>query len=228
MSGELSIIEKIKDVVLSVDPETVLRDARAVGIDAHSASDFVNNAHNYAYIEKLSSKYAGNAAKLCAASGVTSGIGGLATTLTLAGADIANMAAQLYRLNQKLALLNGFDPENELHSQRAQTIFMTALGSDAAAQGSIRAIVTGAAKENLAKRGPASQPAVRLIMEVAKVLGLRITKVQAGKLVPVVGGLVGGGVNYLFAKAIAKKMLADYKSDYFDRWQMHAKDTRPD
>ncbi|ALR23292.1 EcsC family protein [Sphingobium baderi] len=222
MSNELTIIEKIKDIVLNVDPASVVKDAKDMGMDVSEAADFVRQAHNYAHIERLSGKYAGMTATLCAASGFTSGVGGVTTTVVLAGADIANMAAQLYRLNQKLALLNGFDPDNELHNDRAQTIFMAALGLDATAQAGIRAIVTKAATENLAKRGPASTPVIRLVMEIAKILGVKLTKTQAGKLIPFVGGIVGGGVNYMFAKSMTKKMLADYKSDYFDRWQLQA------
>ncbi|MFD2780960.1 EcsC family protein [Novosphingobium pokkalii] len=205
MSNELSIIEKIKDIVLNVDPASIVKDAQSMGINVSEAADFARQAHNYIHIERLSEKYAAMTAKLCAASGFTSGVGGVTTTLVLAGADIANMAAQLYRLNQKLALLNGFDPENELHNERAQAIFMAALGIDATAQAGIRAIVTKAATENFAKRGPASTPVIRLVMEIAKILGVKLTKAQAGKLIPFVGGFVGGGVNYIFAKSMTKK-----------------------
>lgn len=223
MSNEISLFDKIKDIVLNVDPQSVVSDAKLIGMEVSEPEDFAREAHNYAYIERLSEKYATTAAQRCAISGFSSGVGGIATTLTLAGVDIANMAAQLYWLNQKLALLNGFDPENELHNQRAQTIFMTALGIDATAQAGIRTIVTKAATENLAKRGPASTPAIRLIMEIAKILGLKMTKQTAGKLVPFIGGLIGGGVNYMFATSMTKKMIADYKSDYFDRWQVQAR-----
>lgn len=222
MSNDVAIFEKIKDIVLNVDPGSVVRDAKDMGMDVSEAADFARQAHNYAHIERLSTKYSSMTATLCAAGGFTSGIGGITTTVVLAGADIANMAAQLYRLNQKLALLNGFDPDNELHNDRAQTIFMAALGLDATAQAGIRTIVTKAATENLTKRGPASTPVIRLVMEIAKILGVKLTKAQAGKLIPFVGGIVGGGVNYMFAKAMTKKMMSDYKSDYFDRWQLQA------
>ena len=223
MSSNLTILERIKDIVLNVDPNSIVNDARSAGMNVSEPSDFVQQAHNYAYIEKISDKYSATATKLCAVSGLTTGIGGLATTLTLAGADIANMAAQLYRLNQKLAIINGFDPANELHSERAQTIYITSLGIDVSAQAGIRALVTKAATENLAKRGPASAPAIRLVMEVTKVFGIKITKMQAGKLVPFIGGAIGAGVNYTVSKSIAQKMMADYKSDYFDRWQVQGK-----
>ncbi|MCX7285053.1 MAG: EcsC family protein [Novosphingobium sp.] len=220
MSKYQSIVKKVQDVILKVNAEDVLRDAQSYGLKVSELDDFTNQAHDYAYIEKLSIKYAENAVKLCALGGFSSGFGGVVATITFSSADIANMAAQLYRLNQKLALLNGFDPSSELHNESMQTKFMTALGIDALAQAGIRTLVTKAASENLLKKGAASSPAVRLIMEIVKILGPKITKVQAGKLVPVLGGVIGGGVNYIFAKSVTKKLLADYKSDYFDRWQV--------
>jgi len=231
MSDEPSIIDKITEMnvrrhlarVLNVNPDSVVKDAKRIGMDISKPSDFGRHPTKYIYIERLSEKYAKMAARLCAASGFTSGIGGVATTIGLAGVDLVNMAARLYWLNQKLALIHGFDPESDLDNQRAYMIFMVALGIDQVTQATIRTIVTKAATANLRRRGPSSVPVIRIIMQIAKGLGVRITQVQAGKLVPVVGGLVGGGVNYWFAKSVAKQMLADYKSDYFDRWQLQAR-----
>lgn len=224
MSNELSIINKIKSIVVDIDPDKIVSDAKSIGFNVCNPADFSKQAENYAYIEILSKKYCISATYFCAVGGLTSGVGGVPTMIALGTADIVNMAAQLYRLNQKLALINGFDPSSELHTERAQAIYLTALGIDATAQSGIRATVAAAAKENLLKRGPASSPVIRLIMEVVKILGGRITKVQAAKLVPVLGGVIGGSVNYVFAKSMAEKMLSDYKSDYFDRWQIQARD----
>ncbi|EEG08764.1 EcsC family protein [Pseudogulbenkiania ferrooxidans] len=222
MSDEVSVFSKIKEIVLDVNPQDVLNDARDCGLEVFSAKDLVEQPHNYVFIEKLATKYASLTASYCAASGATSGFGGVATTIALGGVDIANMAAQLYRLNQKIAILNGFDIENAIHKEKAQLIYLKALGFDAAAQAAIRTQMTKAAAENLAKRGPSANVAIRLIMEVAKLLGIKLTKNQAAKFVPVLGGVLGGGLNYMFAKNAAEKMISEYKSDYFDRWQVRA------
>ena len=47
-----------------------------------------------------------------------------------------------------------------------------------------------------------------------------MSKSTAAKLVPFIGAVIGGGVNYWFAKKAAEKIVLAYKSDYFDRWQM--------
>ena len=51
-------------------------------------------------------------------------------------------------------------------------------------------------------------------------LSIVMSKSTAAKLVPFIGAVIGGGVNYWFAKKAAEKIVLAYKSDYFDRWQM--------
>jgi hypothetical protein len=225
MSNEVKILSKIKGILVDVDPEDVLNDAKDYGLNVQSIEDFVNHPHNYVFMEKLMMKYATLTATYCAVSGATSGIGGFATTVALVGVDIAHMAAQLYRLNQKIAILNGFNPQNPIHDQKSQEIYLKALGFDGATQTAIRTTIVKVAAENTAKSGPSKNVAIRLLMEVAKLLGLKLTKAQTVKLFPFVGAALGGGLNYLFAKNAARAMIAYYKSDYFDRWQINSRDS---
>jgi len=223
MSDELTILSKIKEVVLDINPQDVLNDARAYGLKVTTLKDLMEQQHNYVFIEKLMGKYATLAASYCALSGATSGVGGVFTTMTLAGVDIANMAAQLYRLSQKMAILNGFDIENMIHEEKAHLIYLQALGFDAVAQATIRTQVAKAAAVNVSKPGPAANVTIRLVMEVAKLLGGPLSKAQAAKLVPLIGAIIGGGVNYIYAKHVSEKMISEYKSDYFDRWQANSR-----
>ncbi len=219
MSDELSVISKIKEIVLDINPEDVLKDAREYGLEVFTLKDLAEQPHNYVFIEKLMDKYATLAASYCALSGATSGIGGVVTTITLAGVDISNMAAQLYRLNQKMAVLNGFDIESSIHTEKTHLIYLKALGFDAAASSAIRAQVAKAALENVSKSGASANPTIRLIMAAASTIGVKLTKQQTVKFIPVIGAIVGGGLNYKFAQSAAKTMMSEYKSDYMDRWQ---------
>lgn len=223
MSEELTIFSKIKEIVLDINPDDILNDAREYGLNVNAIRDFAGQPHNHAFIEKLMEKYATLAASYCAASGATSGVGGVTTTITLGGVDIAHMAAQLYRLNQKMAVLNGFDLENTVHKDKSQLIYLKALGFDAAAQSVIRAQVIKAAAEEVSKKGASANVTIRLIMTATKLLGANLTKAQTVKLIPFLGGALGGWLNYMFAKNAAKKMISEYKSDYFDRWQANSR-----
>lgn len=163
-------------------------------------------------------QYARRAARLSAVSGATSGVGGIATATTLGVADIANMAAQLYRLCQRLAILNGFDPENPLQRERAEEIYLVALGFDTAAQAVLRQQL-GRAASIAGKPGAYSNYILKLIILIAEKLGTQITSKQAAKFIPVVGSVLGATLNYSFATKAADKMLAEFRNDYFRTWQ---------
>ncbi len=216
--NDKSLVKKLKEVILNVDPEGVFEDARAAGLKVAKVEDFRDQAHNYWRIEDLMRQYARRAGRLSAVSGATSGVGGFATATTLGVADIANMAAQLYRLCQRLAILNGFDPENPLQRERAEEIYLLALGFDAAAQAVLKQQL-GRAASVAGKRGAYSNYILKLIILIAEKLGAQITSKQAAKFIPVVGSVLGATLNYSFAKKAADMMLAEFKNDYFRTWQ---------
>ncbi len=213
-----SLAKKLKEVILDVDPQGVFEDARAAGLKAVNPEDFRDQAHNYWRIEDLMRQYARRAARFSAASGATSGVGGAPTAVALGGVDVAHMAAQLYWLCQRLAILNGFDPKNPLQRERAEEIYLLALGFDSVAQAALRQQLRHAA--NIAgKRGAYSNYVLKLIILVAQKLGTQITSKQAAKFVPVVGSVFGATLNYTFARKAADKMIDTFKDDYFRTWQ---------
>ncbi len=100
--NDKTLVKKLKEIVLDTDPEGIFRDARAAGLEVTKVEDFRHQAHNYWRIEDLMRQYARRAARFSAASGATSGVGGAPTAVALGGVDMANMAAQLYWLCQRL------------------------------------------------------------------------------------------------------------------------------
>ena len=215
---ELTIIEKVKSIVLDVDINSVFRDANSAGLVVSEIPDFRTQAHNYWRIEDVMHNYAGLAARYSAMSGATAGIGGIGTAIALGGVDIANMAAQLYRLGQRLSVLNGFDPNDPLQSEKITEIYLYALGFDSAAQAAIKSQLLRAGTI-AGKRGAYSNPVLKLIVLVASKLGKEITSKQAAKFIPVVGFFAGATINYAFARTAANKMLESYKKEYFRTWQ---------
>ncbi len=216
--NDKSLVKKLKEIVLDVDPEGIFRDARAAGLEVTKVEDFRYQVHNYWRIEDLMRQYARRASRFSAAGGATSGAGGVVTATTLGVADIANMAAQLYRLCQRLAVLNGFDLENPLQRERAEEIYLLALGFDAAARTALKQQLLRAASK-AGKPYARSNYILKLIIFVAEKLGARITTKQAAKFIPVVGGAFGATLNYSFARGAANKMLDVFKADYFRTWQ---------
>lgn len=216
--SDKSLAKKVKEIVLDVDPEGVLKDARAAGLRVTKVEDFRDQAHNYWRIEDLMRQYARRAARFSAASGATSGIGGVPTAVALGGVDVAHVAAQPYWLCQRLAVLNGFDPGNLLQRERTEEVYLLALGFDTAARAALKQQLLRAASK-AGKSGARSNYILKLILIVAEKLGATITTKQAAKFIPVVGGAFGATLNYTFARGAANKMLDAFKDDYFRTWQ---------
>ncbi|MCT8003985.1 EcsC family protein [Sphingomonas sanguinis] len=211
------IIKKIT-AIIAIEPEKILKDAQEYGIPVSCLEDFNDHEKIKRHtIERLSAKYVNNASQLCALSGAATGAGSVATVLALSAGDMGNMAAQLFRLNQKLAILNGFDPYNDIHQDKTLGIYLTAIGIEGAAQAGIRAMVAKAIVENVAKKGPPTSIGIKVILEVVKILGMTMSKRQAAKLVPFVGVALGAGVNFVFAKGAGKSLIEAYRMDAQDR-----------
>ncbi len=81
---ELSITSKIAEII-SIDINDVVIDAKNAGLPVVSQQCFTDLTLDHSpFIEKMMDKYATLAASYCAASGATSGIGGVASTSALA------------------------------------------------------------------------------------------------------------------------------------------------
>lgn len=216
--NENKTLRNIKSIILDIDQEGVFRDARSAGLQVVHIDDFRNQTQNYWRIEDIMHHYVGLAARYSAISGASAGVGGPVTAITLGGVDILNMAAQLYRLSQRLAILNGLDPENPIQKEKTQEIYLYALGFDAAAQAAIKQQLLRAASI-AGKRGAYNNQLLKLIVLVAAKLGASITSKQAVKFIPLLGGVAGATVNYTFAKTASKKMVESFKREYFRTWQ---------
>ena len=220
---EKGVLEKIQEIVLQINPHDVIKDAKAAGLTVDSVEDFRKQAMNYWRIDDIADEYVSRTARWCAGSGATSGVGGIFTSITLGAGDIAHMAARLYWLCQRLAVINGFDPENPLQRDRAQEVYLIALGFDSAAQALIKQQIAQAAKI-AGKRGARSNYILKLIgFVVVKLTGKQITTKTAAQFLPVVGAVAGGTLNYFFAKKAAQKMKELFRDDYFRTWQAAAR-----
>ncbi len=45
--NDKSLVKKLKEIILDVDPEGIFIDARAAGLEVTKIEDFRNQAHNY-------------------------------------------------------------------------------------------------------------------------------------------------------------------------------------
>ena len=121
-------------------------------------------------------------AGLAATSGAASGLGGAVTLALGVPADLANTIAQQYRVT--LAVIYHRTGQYSVPFEAFIPIVAMSLG--------------------LGVHVGVNYIAKQVAAEIAK----RFTTRTAGRIIPVVGAVVGAGINFAFIKAVAKTLLA--------------------
>ncbi|WP_372638616.1 EcsC family protein [Fodinibius sp.] len=207
----------LKDSLIDINPQDVLQEARDRGMEIETVEDFRDQADNYDRIEELMEGYRLSHARWSSVGGLTTGIGGFSTAVTFATLDTASLAIQLYRLAQQFAVLNGFDGRDPLQKDTMMNIYFEALAINGVAQATLKYQLLRASTV-AGSREVADNFILKVIAKIGKVFGKRISSKQAGRLVPVIGGLVGASANYTFARKTSKSMKDAYKRAYFETW----------
>jgi hypothetical protein len=146
--------------------------------------------------------YRSSFARFNAVSGLTTGIGGLTTSIAFTGLDIVSTALQLYRLSQRFAVLNGCDSSKPLPKSKMLNIYFGALG--------MNAITKATLKKQLFRAGTAASSGntsvmLKLMNRIGSTLGKRLSPKEARRAVPVIGGLVGARLIILLSAKPVKK-----------------------
>lgn len=142
--------------------------------------------------------------KLAATNGFLTGLGGLFTLPVALPANVVGFYLLATRMCAAIAVVRGYDVDRRA---LRSAVLLTLIGTEADDVLSKAGVATTGRLSSLAtKRLP---PAV--LMVINKAVGFRLigqlgTKVlaRAGKLVPVVGGVVGAGLDVLLLNRIAK------------------------
>lgn len=199
-----------------IDPETVIADARDKGLKVSTVEDFRTQADNYSHIEDLMDEYINSYARYSALGGVTTGIGGITTSITLSGIELANTATQLYRLSQRFAVVNGFNPQHSFHRDTVYSIYLNTLGFKAATQAALKYILFQAGSSN--NRSINKRLFSSFITRIARKVGTQISSRNASKLIPVIGGAVGAYTSYSYAYDTGNSMREAFKKQYYSDW----------
>lgn len=191
---------------IDVSPEEVIADARTAGVAVSSIDEFRSlTPEERSIVDRLADYYVKQAAKWCAFSGATSGIGGVLTAVTLGAADFIHIAGRLYRLDLRLAILNGLDPKDPASREQIEEVYLSSLGFDPT-----REFILGHFLGRSAARPgslSASMSYTKFIIAVGRKLwARRLASRVTGRFLPLFGATVGAGSNYFFAKRAGGKM----------------------
>ena len=132
----------------------------------------------------------------CAAAGAVTGIPlGLAAIATL-GADLAYLVFQQFRLILGIATIYGQEPTSRERFQEALSCLAYSTGVGAGKQGIAAMLGTVAVEGGL----------------IAEKIGTRIIRDRLAKLIPFVGIVSGGALNYLAVQVVARNAIRYYEA----------------
>lgn len=175
------------------------------GISLDELESIVKGAINYE---------AGKTSALSFAAGLPGGIAVAGTT----PADLAQYLAHILRIAQKIAYLYGWDDfmeDGELSEEALDilTLFVGVMGGVQAANVAIREIAEQSAKvaaKRIAAKALTKGIVYPVVKQVAKLLGVAMTKQVfargVSKVIPVVGGVISGGLTYATFRPMCAKL----------------------
>ena len=176
-------------------------------------------------LDKIASESISYHVKLVTASSTALGIpGGFAMVGTIPS-DLAQYYYHVFALAQKLAYIYGYpdlcDENGNFTEDAAEmlTIFVGVMGGVAAANKVIQEIAEQVQKEvlrRLPRYALTKGVLYPLIKQIAKWVGINLTKQSfsrgVSKLVPIIGGVVSGGLTYVTFKPQSKKLKEQLRS----------------
>lgn len=162
--------------------------------------------------------------KVSAISFVAGMPGGFAMAATVP-ADIVQYFGFMIRVMQKLAYLYGFEDfelnEDEVSDETMNQImiFLGVMFSVQGANAGVKKIAEAAAKKvskSLAQKALTKGTIYPIIKKIAQAVGIKMTKQifaeGVSKIVPVIGGVVTGGLSYITFKPCAIKLKNSFKN----------------
>ncbi len=188
-----------------VRDERLLQEVRTYGYDVTSVEDL--RTLPVEVLDEISHRSLRAGKALSAVEGAGTGAGGL----LLAAVDVPALLTINLRFISQIAHTYGF----ETASRQEQAFVLNVLGA-ASAKGAARGAFVddnNRLAQQLALKGPLrqldSKALAALAKKVVELIGRRLTERKLAQLVPIVGAVVGGGINYAYTRdtLVAARMM---------------------
>lgn len=158
--------------------------------------------NTYSTTEKAIEKLIDTQVQKCAVSGFLTGLGGVIALPVTLPANVSSVLYVQLRMIASIAYMNGYDVR---HDEVKTLVYLCLVGNSVSdiLKGVGIKVGTTVAK-NLIKQIPG-----KVLIQINKAVGLRLltklgTKglINLGKCIPVVGGVIGGGFDYISTRTI--------------------------
>jgi len=185
--GFLEAYETIK-----VDPERYLMQMRAAyGVPASTYQGIFSVS--LPQLDAIAIDVIRSSMRIAAAEGAGLGLGGFLTLLP----DLGILSAITLRTIQKLSLTYGFEFNTEAETAELWMAAASAAGVDLSRE--------------LVEKGVVRQFVPRVIQRIAVQTSKDMAEKWAGRLVPVLSGVIGGGLNYYFVRVWGERAMRHFR-----------------
>ena len=188
--GFLEAYETVK-----VDPARYLMQMRAAyGVPASTYQGMFSVS--LPQLDGIASDVIRSSMKIAAAEGAGLGLGGFLTLLP----DLGILSAITLRTIQKLSLTYGFEFNTEAETAELWVAAASAAGVDLSRE--------------LVEKGVVNRFVPRVIQAIAVQASKDMVDKWAGRLVPVLSGVIGGGLNYYFVRAWGERAMQHFREKH--------------
>jgi hypothetical protein len=154
-------------------------------------------------LDHIAEKTIRSSMKLAAAEGAGMGMGGLFTVIP----DLGFLAAITMRMIQKLSLIYGFPYTTEDEQAELWVAAASAAGVD----------IT----RDLVEKQVISKFVPRVIQRIAAKASAEIVEKWAARLIPIVSGAIGAGLNYYFVRVWGERALGHFRQRHLATRNQH-------
>ena len=181
-----SVLEEVfRSLFEEIDRDKIRRDIEALKA---SAPDFHPAEHARLLVRRTAIR--------CAAAGAVSGLPSGLLAIGSLGADLAYLVYQQFRLIVGIATIYGHEPSHRERFNEALSCLAYASGVGIGKQG-IATVLESATLEGGA---------------VAEKIGARFIRERLAKIIPFVGALSGGALNFMSVRAVGRAAIRYYES----------------
>lgn len=140
--------------------------------------------------------------------GVFPGVGTLFAVLGGSALDLTAVSYLMAEMILEMSLVYGRNLDIPAVSKEAAWVFISAVGSDAAGKGVSKAAVSQMSR----------QAFIRILQDVTISLGIRVSQRSLLKIIPLLGAILSGGVNYFICRKVGNLALNHYRSSHPEEW----------
>jgi hypothetical protein len=224
---EASALEDALDRVIDaavIDPAVVVGTAERLGLPMHGEHVLEQLASLRLLpvddLDRLAQAIVRSYSRLAGVQGFVTNLGGLITLPVALPADAVATVTWVVRATSGVMASYGFDPTSEQGRADLRLGLLVAFGVNKITVAGSSVLVTQLTRRVLTAPYR-DQIALAVVRRVAQRVGMRLTRRNAARVVPVLGGVIGGGINVAMVHAMGVRTRRHYR-DLLARWQQSA------